>query len=341
MSYENGGAWRRAVCNEVQLVLDSEASSFALPIDGEDFFEGPPEVVRALQAIVPPPEWIRTGLIINRGARAPSIANWTELFDADAVRKTPFYNDVVRPYRLLAPVVMMEGIAEGQFPATLTIYYANEREAAAHAERRKQMLELLLPAFRAGVKAYLTFGCHRSPFEQLIQRGTTGLILVDVDGKALHENKFLAELQANEPEYERIRTALGRVARATRCFAAGSSRSELPFRTSADVRTALGTYRLSGTCWPGTIPASLVLIERTTCQPMTPSQLASRFKLTKREIEVAQLVRDGLSTRDIASVLGVSINTARRHVESVLLKLNVHSRAAAVSRLAGVMRVLA
>jgi DNA-binding NarL/FixJ family response regulator len=74
---------------------------------------------------------------------------------------------------------------------------------------------------------------------------------------------------------------------------------------------------------------------------MTPSQLASRFKLTKRETEVAQLVRDGLSTRDIASVLGVSINTARRHVESVLLKLNVHSRAAAVSRLAGVMRVLA
>ena len=61
--------------------------------------------------------------------------------------------------------------------------------------------------------------------------------------------------------------------------------------------------------------------------------LAVRFFLTRREIEVTQLVRKGLSSRQIGAVLGISVNTARRHIESVLAKLVVHSRVALVSRL--------
>jgi DNA-binding CsgD family transcriptional regulator len=37
----------------------------------------------------------------------------------------------------------------------------------------------------------------------------------------------------------------------------------------------------------------------------------------------------------MATILGISVNTVRRHVEQILLKLNVHTRTAAVARLTG------
>lgn len=58
--------------------------------------------------------------------------------------------------------------------------------------------------------------------------------------------------------------------------------------------------------------------------------------LTAREREVVQLMVDGVSTAGIARELGVSVNTVRNHTQSVLRKLNAHSRleaAAAAVRL--------
>ncbi len=53
--------------------------------------------------------------------------------------------------------------------------------------------------------------------------------------------------------------------------------------------------------------------------------------LTRREQQVLGLLVDGVSTRSIASRLGVSTNTVRTHVASVLRKLRVHDRGKAVS----------
>jgi len=340
LSYENGGAWRRAVCRAVEDALGSEASSFALPIKGEEFFEGPREVVSALQAIIPPPEWVRDGLIVNRGPGASSVADWTELFDANAVRMTPFYNDVVCPYRLLAPIVLMADIAEGQFPAALTIYYDNERAAEPHALRRKQLLQLLAPSFCAGVRAYLNFGARRAALETLAESMGTGVMLVDVHGKRLYENRFLAELRSRDPEHERIRNELGHLAERARLFAMQRSRSfESRVGATADVRTGLGAYRLSATAiesyGAGESPTILLLVERLRVRPLEAGELSSRFRLTTREIEVAHLLRTGLASREIAANLRISVNTARRHIEKILWKLNVHSRAAAASTLGG------
>lgn len=50
-------------------------------------------------------------------------------------------------------------------------------------------------------------------------------------------------------------------------------------------------------------------------------------KLTKREIEVAELVAEGLTNKEIAVRLVVSPRTAQGHVEHVLAKLGCTSRA--------------
>lgn len=55
------------------------------------------------------------------------------------------------------------------------------------------------------------------------------------------------------------------------------------------------------------------------------------FFLTDREVEVLQCLSDGDSTARMAETLGVRHATARSHVQSVLLKLGVHSRTAAVA----------
>jgi two-component system, NarL family, nitrate/nitrite response regulator NarL len=52
--------------------------------------------------------------------------------------------------------------------------------------------------------------------------------------------------------------------------------------------------------------------------------------LTDREWEVLQLLTEGLSGKAIAERLGVATNTARSHIQNILVKLQVHSRLEAV-----------
>lgn len=54
-------------------------------------------------------------------------------------------------------------------------------------------------------------------------------------------------------------------------------------------------------------------------------------RLSPRELETLELVRRGLSNRDIGVALGVSENTAKAHLKAILLKLGVADRAEAVA----------
>jgi len=49
-------------------------------------------------------------------------------------------------------------------------------------------------------------------------------------------------------------------------------------------------------------------------------------ELTEREWEVVEALREGLSTREIAMLLGISAVTVRRHASAVHQKLGMHSR---------------
>ncbi|MEJ8821180.1 helix-turn-helix transcriptional regulator [Variovorax humicola] len=53
--------------------------------------------------------------------------------------------------------------------------------------------------------------------------------------------------------------------------------------------------------------------------------------LTPRELEVFELLGKGLSNRDIAGVLGISMHTAKYHVGQILAKVEASTRAEAVS----------
>lgn len=55
-------------------------------------------------------------------------------------------------------------------------------------------------------------------------------------------------------------------------------------------------------------------------------------KLTAREVEVLQLMAEGLTNKAIGIRLGISANTVKYHVNTILSKLDVQSRTEAVVR---------
>ena len=63
--------------------------------------------------------------------------------------------------------------------------------------------------------------------------------------------------------------------------------------------------------------------------------LAGRFGLTRREVQVAELLAQGRSNQAIARHLGISAHTARHHTQRVLSKLEVHSRGEAGAKIRG------
>lgn len=73
-----------------------------------------------------------------------------------------------------------------------------------------------------------------------------------------------------------------------------------------------------------------------TMRPPTAEQTQlgspARLELTERELEVLQCLVRGLSYKQAADHLGVSVDTVRTHIRGVYRKLQVHSVAEAVAR---------
>jgi LuxR family maltose regulon positive regulatory protein len=54
--------------------------------------------------------------------------------------------------------------------------------------------------------------------------------------------------------------------------------------------------------------------------------------LSERELEVLQLISEGLTNRDIASRLFLSLNTVKVHTRNIYGKLDIHNRTQAVAK---------
>ena len=64
--------------------------------------------------------------------------------------------------------------------------------------------------------------------------------------------------------------------------------------------------------------------------PQSAPSLAAAKTLTQREIEVARLVSEGLSSKEVASQLNLSVRTVEKHRANIMDKLGVREVASLV-----------
>ncbi len=69
-----------------------------------------------------------------------------------------------------------------------------------------------------------------------------------------------------------------------------------------------------------------------------PADMAERAPLTRRQLDVLQLLAKGQSNRQIAAALAIAEGTVKVHVAAILKALGVNSRSEAVYRASGLLR---
>ena len=144
------------------------------------------------------------------------------------------------------------------------------------------------------VLAWIACDEHRAERAATLLGAVTGL------GYPAGARGAVPQLSADHQECERrTRAALGE-----RAYAAALARGE---GMSADDAVAYG------------------LDER--CQPAPRPPAAAPTPLTRREQQVAELVAQGRSNKDIAAALVISRRTAESHIENILIKLGFVNRA--------------
>jgi DNA-binding CsgD family transcriptional regulator len=336
-SYESAESWRRAAAHAVADCVGADASSFEMLLPGAPLIAADPDVARALSAVDPAPDWVVGALTVRRRQLGLTVTDWEELFDAREIKRGYFYNEIVRPQHLLAPVTMLKGLRESPLPAALTVYFADETAARRHVSRRKEILRLLFPAYGAGVRIYVTLRQNADTLKALAEQASIGVLTFDTSDRLLGENEFFERLMCSDPDRDRVRAE---VVRAVHGFASLSVCNRYGTRVpqgKSEFRTAAGCYRIITTRLEQTLSGEsgyvVALVERVESHRVDGKAIASRFSLTQRQLDCAIMLATGLSSKEIAVRLGISTNTARRHVESIFLKLDVHNRLAAVAKL--------
>jgi DNA-binding NarL/FixJ family response regulator len=180
------------------------------------------------------------------------------------------------------------------------------------------------PALRAGLSALLA---QADPALELLEDTESGRDAADVlviaepeDVAALigEGGQGVVVLSDDEAIAETLRSL------PLRGWAVLPTYATAPEMQAAVLATAHGLVAL-----PSAI-AALLIAAPSTSRPVE----APRQPLTPRELEVLELVSQGLPSKLIAHALGVSESTVKYHLSSIYAKLGVASRTEAVSRAA-------
>jgi DNA-binding CsgD family transcriptional regulator len=83
---------------------------------------------------------------------------------------------------------------------------------------------------------------------------------------------------------------------------------------------------------------TLILLERID-SPAAPiaRRESSNYLLTVRQLSIVDGITRGLTNKQLADELGISIHTVKEYLRQVMMKLNASSRTAIVSRMAGML----
>jgi DNA-binding CsgD family transcriptional regulator len=194
-------------------------------------------------------------------------------------------------------------------------------------EQRRALLEIILPSFSAGITAYELSTNANGDLVSRIDSLPAALILVDAAGQLLHVNRALSLLLANDAGASRLIAEMREMGHALLHSLQGDRAEPVTDEMVRIARTPSARYRLSAAL-AGDLRRRAAAVHAAPLSPLPADAtwLRARFGLTARELQVAQLLGERLTNREIATVLRISEHTAERHTERVLQKLSLHSR---------------
>jgi DNA-binding CsgD family transcriptional regulator len=334
--------WGAAIMESWRPVLTADQAFFAHSLEGTVVVQGDGAHTEKAGREYAEHFWqVDPGVTETRKRLGLEVYHRDDVYDRSLLTRAELFVDWCAPNQL-NDILALNVELGSPFPAALHFYHDHE-DRNPFGNRGLQLLRLLLPAFKAGIQTHIRLSEHRAQLERVLDVTRDGLALFDADGRPLHRNPALEKTLQGDPERERLVHALSMAALHAAAFgggATGKARIASSLQAAAaplyrELCTAAGRYRLAVTrLGPiagslGSSGAPLILVSLVDADRKAPAdaELRARFGLTKREVEVARLLASGLRTRPLATALGISAHTARRHTERILRKLGLESRA--------------
>lgn len=341
LTFASDAAWRRAVLDGLMDLTGAARSHFVLPGSRE------PAVGVNMDPAMPA-AWAGHFHALDHGpARRRElgleVCAQREIYAEDLPR-TELYHDFLLPYGLVGGIAVNEDLGAGPDDvAWMGASIGDPAGAEAFERRFRAALCLLQPAFSAGVRTAVGAAGAREALARLMDEQPVPMLVATTDGRERYRNRALRAFLAGEPERKRLLRAARRLARAlgeaTSSAARRRGRGLEPRAGTRTVRLSRCVARvhpsLVGEGVLGGGPYVLVTFELPDLATLDAAALARRHGLTPREAEVCLHLVRGATTKGVARDLGISPATAARHVEAVLRKLGVSSRAAVAARISG------
>jgi len=95
----------------------------------------------------------------------------------------------------------------------------------------------------------------------------------------------------------------------------------------------LRAFSVKSSLGDGRGPVVALLLERNQPGALNLESVTRKFRLTKRETETVKLLLQDLSTKQIASRMDISPNTAKAFLRSVMIKVGAENRTGIIARL--------
>ncbi|HEX4951234.1 MAG TPA: response regulator transcription factor [Blastocatellia bacterium] len=162
------------------------------------------------------------------------------------------------------------------------------------------------------------------------------LVLMDLDLPGLNGIEATRWLKKNLPQLAVVAlTVFEEPATILEVISAGADGYLLKKASAPEILAQLRMIVSGGAPLTSGVARTVLELLRTLPTPATErAQLGSRsrLELTERELETLQCLVRGLSYKQAADELGVSVDTIRTHIRGVYKKLQVHNVAEAVAR---------
>ena len=268
---------------------------------------------------------------------------------ADLV-SSEYYNDFLRPISAEWKMIFRLGLVGKDLSALVVARpFGKGRFTDEALAKAKRLSPHIIRVFALSRKLALKGALGCDPF-QLLESSTRGLLILDEEGRVQHANSAAEAMMTSgsglsvrngrlvcpDPHADRRLSSLLRAARSKAHGQRQGGSMRLPAGDHAP-SVAINITPLKSETIAGFVTAGapiMVSIEALEEPRAQEAKLKEMFALTAAESRVALAIYQGLSPKEAAARLDVSVNTVRAQLNAVFVKSGTHRQAELVSRIA-------